>query len=74
MSTAGFLIDRIDPSTSAGHVDVHVRYDGGGMVLTFPESYPKGTLLAQIRLEVRARMQGESTKARLASLLGRHDL
>lgn len=71
--SASFLIDKIEPSTP-GNVDVHVRYDGGMMVLTFPEAYPKSTLLAQVRLEVRARMQGESGRARLASLLGRHDL
>lgn len=70
----GFLIDRIEPSRTTGHVDVHVRYDGGGMVLTFPEAYPKGTLLAQVRLEVRARARGEDARARLASLVGRHDL
>lgn len=73
-SNSSFIIDKIEPSNTAGHVDVHVRYDGGMVVLAFPESYPKGTLLAQVRLEIRARMQGESGKTRLASLLGRHDL
>jgi len=72
--TAAFTIDRIEPSRTEGHVDVHVRYDGGAMVLTFPEAYPKGTLLAQVRLEVKSRARGEDARARLASLIGKHDL
>ncbi len=74
MSSPGFIIDKVVPSRVEKHVDVHVRYDGGGMVLTFPDSYPQGVLLAQVRNEVRSRLKGEEAKARLGSLVGRHDL
>lgn len=69
-----FTIDRIVPSRIEAHVDVHVRYDGGAMVLTFPDGYPQGTLLTQVRVEVRARLQGQDKTARWTSLIGKHDL
>lgn len=57
-----------------GHIDVHVRYDGGMAVFTVPENYPKNTLLSHVRTEIRARMNNADAKARLKSLVGRHDL
>ena len=70
---SSFVIDRISLREDA-HVDVHVRYDGGSEVFTFPVSYPKNTMLAQVRLAIKERMIHSDAKARLASLVGKHDL
>jgi len=69
-----FYIEKIVPSSVLEQIDVHVRYDGGSTVFTFPKTYPKGTILAQVRLEIRSLIADMDVKARLASLVGRHDL
>jgi hypothetical protein len=69
-----FHIERIIPSASPENVDVHVRYDGGATVFTFPRTYPKSTILVQVRIELRALLLEADVKKRLDSLVGRHDL
>ncbi len=71
---ATFHVEKIETSKTPAHVDVYVRYDGGAIVLTFPDTYPKSTVLVNIKNEIRTLMHQRDTKKRLASLLGRHDL
>lgn len=71
---ATFHVTKIVPSALPENVDVHVVYDGGGTIFTFPKTYPKGTILAQVRIEIRALVANEDVKKRLASLVGKHDL
>ncbi len=66
----GNVVERKD-----GNVDVHVRYAGGGEIMTFPKTYPPTTILAQIRIEFRRReLEGTGTADRYASLRGKHDV
>lgn len=71
---AAFHIEKIVPSSSAGDVDVHVRYDGGAAIFTLPRTYPKATVLSHIRQELRAILLEQDVRNRLASLIGKHDL
>lgn len=69
--TASFIIDRTF-ERGKDQLDVHVRYDGGMRVFTFPKSYPNSTILAQIRIEFRKQeLEGGD---RRGDLIGRHDV
>lgn len=69
-----FAISRVVPSTQTGYVDVHVTYDGGGTVFTFPENWPKSTILAQVRNELREITATPEAQKRLAGLVGSYTL
>lgn len=69
-----FNIERVAERPD-GKVDVHVRYDGGGEIFTFPKSYPNTTILAALRLEFRRReTEGGAAERERKSLIGRHDV
>lgn len=71
---SSFHIEKVEISKTPNHVDVHVRYDGGATVMQFPDTYPRTTILANVKNEIRTLLNQADTKKRLAGLVGRHDL
>ena len=71
--TASFTIDRVVPRRDES-VDVHVRWDGGGEIFSFPKSYPPSTILAQLKIEFRRREVEGGGADRHQGLLGKHDV
>jgi hypothetical protein len=71
---AKFVITSLEPGQD-GVIHVHVRYPAGVLILPYKSTLPESAIIAQVRAEVRRRVQNAPPALeRLAGLLGEHDL